>query len=124
MNKSNNKPVLIDASDLTLGRLCSQVAVKLMGKHLSDWRPNLLPTTKVIVINLDKVRFTGNKLTGKFYHRFSGYPGGIKTFTLEQAWLKDPVKLVRQIVGHMLPKNRLNSRYLKNLKVYRQDITK
>ncbi|MFZ5391436.1 MAG: 50S ribosomal protein L13 [Patescibacteria group bacterium] len=120
----NNKPVLIDASDLTLGRLCSQVAVKLMGKHLSDWRPNKLPTTVVTVINIDKIRFTGNKLSGKLYHKFSGYPGGIKTTTLEQEWKKDSVRLVRRVIQHMLPKNRLNSRFLKNLKIYKQDITK
>ncbi|MBU1039175.1 50S ribosomal protein L13 [Patescibacteria group bacterium] len=122
--KLTDKSIVMDATNMTLGRLCSQVASKLRGKHLVDWQPNKLPNVQVAIINIDKLRFTGRKLTGKLYHKFSGYPGGLKTTTLEQELKKDSVRVVRQAVAHMLPKNRLNSRFLKNLKIYKQDITK
>lgn len=111
--------ITIDATGQTLGRMASQVAFKLRGKHLVSFRQNVIPPVKIVITNADKLRFTGSKLTTKTYKRFSGYPGGLKVTTLKQEFEKDPVRLVRRAVLHMLPKNRLQSRFMRNLVVTR-----
>ncbi len=109
---------MIDAAGRTMGRVASEAAMTLRGKRLVTFAPNLVPAIQVVVSNVGQLRFTGTKLTTKKYHRFSGYPGGIKTTTLQQEFERDPIRLVRQAVSHMLPKNRLNSRLIKNLKIF------
>lgn len=110
--------VTFDAAGQTLGRLSSAVAATLRGKRSVQFAPNVVPNIEVVVTNVRALRFTGTKLTAKQYHKFSGYPGGIKTTTLQQQFDRDPVRLVRNAVAHMLPKNRLNSRLMRHLKVY------
>lgn len=107
----------IDAEGKVLGRLASEVALILRGKNLKDWRPNKLPSHKVIVNNISKIKFTGKKLQQKKYFRFTGYPGGIKTYTLEELWQKNPGQLFKNVVFRMLPKNKLRSKIIKNLMV-------
>ncbi|MFA4818847.1 MAG: 50S ribosomal protein L13 [Patescibacteria group bacterium] len=110
--------VTIDATGLPYGRLASQVASHLRGKNLVTFKPNAAPDLKVIVTNLSKVKFSGDKLTTKIYYSFSGYPGGLKKATLGEKWAKQPERLFRWTVKHMLPKNRLSDRMIKNLQVY------
>ena len=110
--------IVIDATGRSMGRVASEAAAKLRGKHLVDFAPNLAPKLKVEIINVSQLRFTGTKLDVKLYHHFSGYPGGLKTTTLRQEFSKDPIRLVRRAVERMLPKNRLNAVMMRNLKVY------
>jgi len=108
----------IDAKNQILGRLASQVATILMGKHKPHYAPHLLCGDKVVVINASKIKVSGKKLTDKIYYRHSGYPGGIKSISLSEQLKKDPTKVVIHAVRGMLPKNKLASKMLANLKVY------
>lgn len=110
--------VLIDADGEVLGRLASQVAKILRGKNKPGFTPHVDCGDNVIVINADKVKLTGNKLTDKVYVRHSGYPGGQRFTTPEEYLKKKPEFLVQKAVKGMLPKNRLGAALLKNLKVY------
>jgi len=121
MSKIIPSSITIDASGRALGRVAAEAASKLRGKHLVTFAPNLEPKVKIKIINIDKLKFTGTKLDVKLYHHFSGYPGGIKTTTLRQEMAKNPVRLLRKAVERMLPKNRLNSRLLNNLTIYRSE---
>ena len=115
------KIITIDAAGRSLGRVASEVAVKIRGKHLPSFTPRLAPKLKVEVVNINKARFTGSKgLTKKYYH-FSGYPGGLKVTSLQQEFAKNPVRLFRQMVSRMLPKNKLNSQLLRNLIISKTD---
>lgn len=118
MPNTKTERVIIDAASKSLGRVATLAATKLRGKHLVTFAPNVVPAVSVAIINIAKLRFTGTKLDVKQYHHFSGYPGGLKTTTLRQEFTKDPIRLVRRAVQHMLPKNRLNARFMRNLKVY------
>jgi len=109
---------VVDADDKTLGRLSSEVAVLLMGKHKPTYVPYLNSGDYVIVVNAEKVRVTGNKLDQKTYYRHSGYPGGLKSQTLSVVLEKTPTRVLRQAVKGMLPKNRLGRRMLSRLKLY------
>jgi len=109
--------VEIDASNQSLGRLASRIAVLLRGKHLPTYQPNVLPEVEVSVKNLKKVKFTGNKLKGKIYYKYSGYHSGITSRTLEQRWEKDPAEVLRYSVFRMLPNNKTRSKIIHNLKV-------
>ncbi len=116
MKKDSVKPsIIIDAAGKSLGRVASEVAIKLRGKDQVGYRPNKLSGVVVEVINIQQAKFTGNKLTGKKYYKFSGYPGGLKESSLRLAWQKNPSRVFRNMVAHMLPKNKLNSRLLVNL---------
>lgn len=117
MKKINSKAqnIIIDATNRSLGRVASEAAVKLRGKHLVSFTPNALPNIVVEIINLSKARFTGTKMEGKTYYKFSGYPGGLKESSLRNEFAKNPAKLFRHMVQRMLPKNKLNSRLLRNL---------
>lgn len=109
---------VIDATDAVLGRLASQVAKILRGKNKPSFTPHVDCGDHVIVINADKVRLTGNKMGDKLYVRHTGYPGG-QRLTTPEAYLKHkPEFLVQHAVKGMLPKTRLGSAILKNLKVY------
>lgn len=105
----------LDATDQSLGRLASKIAVLLRGKANPAYQPYMLPTDTVTVQNVSKIKFTGAKLTDKKYYHYSGFPGGMKTRTLGTEFKKDPKKLLRATVLNMLAQNRLRSKIIKNL---------
>lgn len=107
----------VDATNQSLGRLASKIATLLRGKHLPGYQPNVLPEVEVSVKNLKKVKFTGNKLKGKIYYKYSGYHSGITSRTLGQRWERDPAEVLRYSVFRMLPDNRTRRKIIKNLKV-------
>lgn len=109
--------VVIDAENQVLGRLSSVVAKILRGKHKPDFTPHVDCGDNVIVINAEKVRLTGKKLTDKVYERYSGYPGGKRTSTPKEVLQKHPQRIVEHAVKGMLPKNRLGRAIFRNLKV-------
>jgi large subunit ribosomal protein L13 len=109
---------VIDAAGQSLGRLASKVAARLRGKHKPIFTPGLDTGDFVIVVNAEKVTVTGNKLTEKFYYRYSGYPGGMSAISLRDQLAKHPDRVVEHAVWGMLPHNRLGRAMLKKLKVY------
>ena len=109
---------VIDASGRTLGRLASEVASLLKGKHKPIYSPHLDVGDYVIVVNAAEVRVTGNKLAQKFYYRHSGYPGGLKSISLGRMMETHPTRVIEHAVKGMLPHNRLGAAMLKKLKVY------
>jgi large subunit ribosomal protein L13 len=109
---------VVDASGQTLGRLASQVARILRGKHKPIYSPSVDTGDHVIVVNAEKVHVTGRKLDQKIYYRHSGYPGGLKEITLRNLLQKHPTRVIEHAVRGMLPKNRLGRRMFKKLKVY------
>ncbi len=110
--------VLVDATDMVLGRLASKVAKILRGKYKPSYTPHVDCGDNVIIINAEKVRLTGNKLNDKIYLSYSGYPGGQRIQTPSELLAKYPERLVEKAVKGMLPKNRLGSKIYGNLKVY------
>ena len=113
------KWVLIDAEDVILGRLAVQVANILRGKHKAIYTPHMDCGDNVIVINADKVKLTGKKLSDKVYYWHTGYPGGIKQRTAGQILEgKHPDRVIRKAVERMVPRGPLGRRQLKNLRVY------
>jgi len=110
--------VLIDATDLALGRLASRVALVLRGKTKPGFTPNVDCGDNVIVINAEKVALKGNKMTDRVYVRYTGYPGGQRFSTPAEILAKKPTELVRRAVKGMLPKTRLGSDLINNLHVY------
>jgi large subunit ribosomal protein L13 len=109
---------VLDASGKVLGKLATQAATLLMGKHKPIFTPNLDTGDFVVIINAEKVRFSGNKEEKKLYYRHSGYPGGLKSVTLEEMLQADPTRVIEKAVKGMLPTNRLRAVRLKKLKVY------
>lgn len=122
--KSANKETVVkewfvvDATNEVLGRLSSKVANVLRGKTKPDFTPHVDCGDNVIVINAEKIRLTGKKITDKQYIRHTGYPGGQRTETLEHLLRRDPTKVIEKAVKGMLPKNRLGNSIFKNLYVY------
>lgn len=114
----NRKWYVVDATDRTLGRLASQVASRLRGKHQPSFTPHADTGDFIVVINAEKVKLTGRKWEQKTYYRHSGYMGGIKAITAQKLREKRPEDLVRYAVWGMLPKNRLGRQLYKKLKVY------
>lgn len=114
----NQKWYLIDAKGMNLGRLSTKIAEILMGKHKPTYTPNVITGDVVVVINGAKIKVTGNKMTGKFYYRHSGYPGGLTETSLKEMLEKHPNRVIEHSVAGMLPKNKLKAEMLKNLKVY------
>ena len=112
---------VIDAADKILGRLATQVASLLMGKHKPMFTRNLDVGDFVVVINADKVRVTGDKAQQKTYYRHSGYPGGLKSITYEKMMQTHPTRIIEHAVKGMLPHNRLGASMIKKLKVYTGD---
>jgi large subunit ribosomal protein L13 len=106
----------VDATNQSMGRLASHIASLLRGKDSASYKPNQVPNIEVIVSNIDKMKFTGKKFSGKKYYHYSGYPGGMKTRTLQELWEKNPKEVVRKSVYRMLPVNRLRDKTIKNLK--------
>jgi len=109
---------VVDASGKTLGRLATEVARILRGKHKPIYSPMIDVGDYVIVVNAEKVRVTGRKLTQKFYYRHSGYPGGFKQISLRDMLARHPTRVIEYAVWGMLPKNALGRRMFKKLKVY------
>ena len=113
------KWILIDAENLVVGRLAAVIATRLRGKHLPTFTPHMDTGDHVIVINADKVKFTGKKLSDKKYYRHTGYPGGIKETTPEKVLEgKFPERLVEMAVKRMLPRGPMARKQFSNLKVY------
>jgi large subunit ribosomal protein L13 len=112
---------VIDAADQVLGRLASQVAYRIRGKHNPLFTPHVDMGDWVVVINADKVRLTGKKVDQKTYYRHSGYMGGIKSETVKEKLEKKPEDVLRKAVRGMLPKNRLGRKLGKKLFIYAGD---
>lgn len=110
--------VLIDAEGEVLGRLASQIAKILRGKNKPGYTPHVDCGDNVIVINADKVRLTGNKMTDKVYVRHTGYPGGQRFATPAEYLKRKPEFVIEKAVKGMLPRTRMGAAYLRNLKVY------
>ena len=109
---------VVDASDQVVGRLASKIAAVLRGKDNPSYAPHNDSGDFVVVINAEKIRFTGNKLAGKKYFRHTGYIGGIKEQTAAELLAKKPEDVLKKAVKGMLPKNALGRAQLKKLKVY------
>jgi large subunit ribosomal protein L13 len=109
---------VVDADGAVLGRLASQIAGRLRGKHNPLFSPHVDTGDSIVVINAEKIILTGKKWDQKTYYRHSGYMGGLKSITAGKLLEKRPEDIVRQAVKGMLPKNRLGRKMLKKLKVY------
>ena len=109
---------IVDASDLVLGRLATQVATVLRGKHRPQYTPHADCGDHVIVINAEKIAVTGNKESDKVYYRHTGFAGGLKSITLEKQRASHPERIIEAAVKGMMPKGPLGRSMLKKLKVY------
>lgn len=109
---------VVDATGKTLGRLASELARRLRGKHKPEYTPHVDTGDYVVVVNAAKIRVTGNKLTDKKYYRHSGYPGGIKEISLDKLLATHPERALESAVKGMLPKNPLGRAMFKKLRVY------
>lgn len=109
---------LVDADGLTLGRLASEVATRLRGKHKPSFTPFLDTGDHVIVVNAEKVVLTGRKLSDKMYRRHSGYPGGLREMTASEMLAKHPRRVIELAIKGMLPKGPLGRQMARKLKVY------
>ncbi len=110
--------LVVDANGKALGRLASEVAHRLRGKHKPEYTPHVDTGDYVVVVNADKVRVTGKKATDKMYYRHSGYPGGIKAISFEHLRRKHPEQIIERAVKGMLPRNPLGRAMFRKLKVY------
>ena len=111
--------LIVDANGKTLGRLCSELARRLRGKHKPEFTPHVDTGDYIVVVNADKVAVTGNKLDDKQYHRFTGYVGNLKTTNLKDLLATHPERAIEFAVKGMLPKNPLGRAMFRKLKVYR-----
>jgi large subunit ribosomal protein L13 len=110
--------VVIDATDLVVGRMASKVAKLLRGKYKPSFTPHVDCGDNVIILNADKVKLTGNKWTDRIYLSYTGYPGGQRALTPEVLMKKSPERYIKKVVKGMLPKNKLANQLLNNLYVY------
>jgi large subunit ribosomal protein L13 len=110
---------VVDASGKTLGRLATEIARRLRGKHKPEYTPHVDTGDYIVVVNAEKVAVTGRKETDKVYHRHSGYPGGLKSITLQKLRQKAPERIIETAVKGMLPKNTLGRAMYRKLKVYK-----
>ena len=115
---------LVDASEQTLGRMCSKIAKILRGKHKASFTPHVDCGDNVVVINASKINLTGNKWSDKKYISYTGYPGGQRIKTAQQVYDKNPSIIIEKAIKGMLPKNKLGAAIFKNLKVYNKEIHK
>jgi len=109
---------VVDAADKTLGRLASEIAHRLRGKHKPEYTPHVDTGDYIVVVNAEKIRVTGKKTTDKMYHHHTGYPGGLKSMSFEKLIDKAPERVIQSAVKGMLPKNPLGRAMFKKLKVY------
>lgn len=114
----NKEWLLVDADGQTLGRLASEVAKLLRGKHKPSFTPHVDCGDNVVITNAAKINLTGKKWEAKEYIRHTGYPGGQRSLTAQELYDKDPTRLVEKAVKGMLPKNKLGAVLFRNLKVY------
>ena len=117
----NKKWFLVDATDQNLGRMCSNIAKILRGKHKASFTPHVDCGDNVVVINAKKVNLSGNKWDNKTYVSHSGYPGGQKIKTAKEVFAKSPSILIEKAVKGMLPTNKLGAAIFKNLRVYNDE---
>ena len=109
----------MDATDKILGRFATEVTVLLMGKNKPEYAPNADLGDKVVITNAEKILVTGNKLKDKIYYHHTGFPGGIKSETLEKLKERRPEEVLRRAIVGMLPKNKLRAHMVKNLYIYK-----
>ena len=109
---------LVDADGKTLGRLATEIARRLRGKHKAEYTPHVDTGDYIVVVNAEKVRVTGAKTTDKMYHHHTGYPGGLKSISFEKLIDKAPERVIQRAVKGMLPRNPLGRAMFKKLKVY------
>lgn len=109
---------LVDASSDNLGRVCTQIATLLIGKGKADFSYHQDPGDYVVVTNASKIQVTGRKLKQKIYNSYSGHPGGLKSFTLQELLVRDPRRVITHGVYGMLPKNKLRDTRMTRLKVF------
>lgn len=109
---------LVDANGQTLGRFASEIARRLRGKHKAEYTPHVDTGDYIVVINVDKLKVTGDKLRDKIYYRHSGYPGGLKSIPLGKLQAEHPARVLEIAVKGMLPKNPLGRDMFRKLKVY------
>lgn len=118
IDQIDRKWYLVDGENEILGRLASQIATLLRGKHKPEYTPHLDLGDHVIVINVDKIKVTGNKFTQKVYKRYTGFPGGLRVRSLAKTLQERPERVLFHAVKGMLPKNRLGRKMIKKLRVY------
>jgi large subunit ribosomal protein L13 len=109
---------VIDAEDKVLGRLATEIARRLRGKHKAEYTPHVDTGDYIVVINAEKVAVTGNKMKNKMYHHHTGYPGGLKSVNFEKLQATKPEMIIEKAVKGMLPKNPLGRDMFRKLKVY------
>ncbi|MEL0063597.1 MAG: 50S ribosomal protein L13 [Gammaproteobacteria bacterium] len=109
---------VVDATDKTLGRLSTEIANRLRGKHKPEFTPHVDTGDYIVVVNAEKVKVTGNKSTDKLYHHHTGYPGGIKSITFDKLIDKAPERIIEKAVKGMMPKNKLSKAMMGKLKIY------
>lgn len=109
---------VVDAEDKILGRLATEIATRLRGKHKPEFAPHIDVGDFIVVINAEKIRVTGNKLDAKKYYHHTGYPGGIREINLKDLLATKPEMVIEKAVRGMLPKNKIGRAQLKKLKVY------
>ena len=109
---------VIDATDKVLGRLATECARRLRGKHKPEYTPHIDTGDHIVVVNADKIKVTGTKMDDKVYHRHTGYPGGVRSIVLKDLLAKHPERVVEKAVKGMLPKNPLGRAMFKKLHVY------
>ena len=117
-NTVDQKWHVVDAEGQTVGRLSSRIATVLRGKHKPSYTPHVDTGDYVIVLNADKIKFTGNKLADKVYLTYSGYPGGQKSTTAQEVMNKKPLRIMESAVRGMLPKTKLGRAMIKKLFLY------
>ena len=106
----------LDATNQSLGRFATKIAILLRGKNKPSYTPNKLPINEVVIKHLKNAKFTGNKFDQKKYYHYSGYHGGIKARSLSELWDKKPEEVLRKMVYRMLPVNRTRDKIIKNLR--------
>jgi len=117
-NEVDQAWLLVDAEGQTLGRMATEIAVRLRGKHKPEFTSHIDTGDFVVVVNAEKVQVTGNKAKDKIYHAHSGYPGGLKSISFEKLIVRAPERVIQNAVKGMLPKNALGRAMFKKLKVY------
>lgn len=118
INELEESWYLVDADNAVLGRLASQIAAMLRGKHRADFTPHMNLRDHIVVINAEKVQLTGKKLIDKKYYKHTGYPGGIKETNAQRLLEKKPEELIRRAVWGMVPHNKLGRASMKRLRIF------
>ncbi|HRY82851.1 MAG TPA: 50S ribosomal protein L13 [Candidatus Moranbacteria bacterium] len=121
MKTINRKYHLFDAKKESLGRMATKIVAVLRGKNKADFTPHIDAGDFAVVINADSLYVTGNKMEGKIYHHFSGYPGGVRNVTLKEQMKKDSREVIKSAVYGMLPKNKLRSPMMKRMLIYKDE---